>query len=215
MTVVGGNLPCSAVILSGGRNSRMAGRNKAFLEVGGRPILDWIMHALTPIFSQILLVTRQPELYQGLGHRLEVIEDIFPGRSSLTGIHAGLVHSRASHALVVPCDAPFIQPKVLLSLIKHAEPDLDVIVPVSGDYYQPLCAIYSKRCVDPIEAQLQRKEYKIIQLFEKVNLKTIPVERFRSLDPELCSFFNVNTPEAHRQSQAMARHCRVPPAGHP
>ena len=194
---------CSAIILSGGRNSRMAGRNKAFVKVGERAILDRIMGVLTPIFREIILVTRHPELYENYGFK--IVEDIFQHRASLTGIHAGLVHSQSMYAFVVPCDAPFLKPGVVLKLIEHVDPSLDAIVPASEDYYQPLCAIYSKRCIRHIEEHLQRKDYKIINIFNEIQLKTIPMDDFRSIDPDLCSFFNVNTPEALNESQEMAR----------
>lgn len=197
-------ISCSAVVLSGGLNSRMAGRNKAFIKVGRRAILDRIMSVLEPIFKEILLVTRQPQAYKD--YRLTVVEDIYANRASLTGIHAGLVHTRSAYAFVVPCDAPFIKPAVVQKLIGYIDPGFDAIVPVSGEHYQPLCAIYSKRCIPPIEDQLQNVDYKIINIFEKIHLKTIPVESFRSIDPDLVSFFNVNTPETLALSQEMARH---------
>ena len=192
-----------AVILSGGLNTRMDGHNKAFLEVGGKPILDRILGTLCPVFDEILLVTRQPELYRQ--HAVRVVEDIFQSRSSLTGIHAGLVHARAAFAFVVACDAPFLNTALVLRLLGHIEPDLDAVIPVCGSHYQPLCAIYSKRCVGPIEEQLKRSDFKIINLFGGIHLKTIPVEVLQNVDPGLRSFFNVNTPDALKESESIAR----------
>ena len=189
----------------------MAGRNKAFIRIGEKTILDRIMASIVPIFSEILLVTRQPELYKG--YQLKVVEDIFESRSSLTGIHAGLVHAASAYAFVVPCDAPFISPGLVRYLIDQAEDSLDAVIPVSGDHYEPLCAIYSKRCIPFIEDQLQRKDFKIINMFDKINLRTIPVEDFRTIDPDLSTFFNVNTPEAHKLSQAKARQLAVQSSG--
>ena len=172
----------------------MGGRNKALLEFDGKRILDRVLAALEGLFREILLVSRDPRDYEGWP--LKVVTDIFEARSSLTGIHAGLTHCRAPHAFVVPCDAPFLQKALIELLLAEIAPDLDVIVPYHDNLYQPLCAIYSKRCLDLIEAQLTRGNLKIIDFFDKARLKRVPGERLRQADPALRSFLNVNTPDA-------------------
>lgn len=191
-------ITCSAAVLSGGRNSRMGGRNKAFLRIGGRTILDRLIETLEGLFDEILLVTRQPERYAGLP--VTVVQDIYDKRSSLTGIHAGLKHAASDYLLIVPCDAPFIRPEVIRILAAEIEPGVDVIVPVADDHYEPLCAIYSKRCIRTIEARLERDDFRIIDFFDSINLKTVPIEKLRRADNDLLSFFNVNTPEAYRKA---------------
>jgi molybdopterin-guanine dinucleotide biosynthesis protein A len=183
----------------------MGGRNKAFLEVGGRSILDRLLASLRPHFEEILLVTREPHLYAGLPVR--VVEDIYPDRSSLTGIHAALVKARSAYGFVVPCDTPFLRPAVIRLLIDAlgAEDLYDVVVPLLEDHYEPLCAIYSKGCVPMIEAMLERGDYKIIDLYEKLRVKGLPTARLRAADPELLSFFNVNTPAALSASEELVR----------
>ena len=200
---------CCAVILAGGLNSRMGGRNKAFLEVGGRTILDRLLKTLAVFFTEAILVTKEPKLYHTPS--VKIVRDIYPSRSSLTGIHAGLKNARSDFAFVVPCDAPFIQPALIRFLLDQITPDLDVIVPVIGDHYEPLCAIYSKRCLEPIEEQLDRDDYTIIHFFDKVNLKTISAEAIQRTDSDMLSFFNVNTPDALQTSRRMVARERTEP----
>lgn len=194
---------CGAVILAGGLNTRMQGRNKAFLEVGGRTILDRLIGTLEVFFQEILLVTREPELYGG--RSIRVVQDIFEVRSSLTGIHAGLRYIDAEFAFVVPCDAPFIEPALIRTLLAEIEPDLDAIVPLVDRFYEPLCAIYSKRCLAPIEDQLAHGDYKITRFFDRIKLKSLPVERIMQADARKLSFFNVNTPESLAVSRELVR----------
>jgi molybdenum cofactor guanylyltransferase len=185
---------CCAVILSGGLNSRMGGHNKALLELGGSMILDRVLKALEGLFDEILLVSRDPRPYEHWPFK--VVADLFEARSSLTGIHAGLTHCTKPYAFVVPCDAPFLQKALIEMLLSEIRPDLDVIVPRHKGLYQPLCAIYAKRCLDPIEAQLGSGDLKIINFFDQMRLKVIPSEKLQLADPALRSFINVNTPEA-------------------
>jgi molybdopterin-guanine dinucleotide biosynthesis protein A len=193
---------CCAVILAGGLNSRMGGHNKAFLKVGDKTILERLLETIAPLFDEILLVTRQPERYSDLP--LRVVTDIYPARSSLTGIHAGLKQAVAQFAFVLPCDAPFIKPDLVRFILNELQPSLDVIVPVIGHHYEPLCAIYSKRCLPHIESQLDHDDFAIINFFDRINLKTIPAQRIQTADTDMISFFNVNTPEALQKSQDMA-----------
>lgn len=198
----GPNPSCCAVILAGGLNSRMGGSNKAFLEVGGQTILTRVLDTVSPFFEEILLVTREPHVYQKLPVR--IVTDIYPARSSLTGIHAGLKNAAAPLAFVLPCDAPFVQPDLIGFLLGEIEPDLDVIVPQIDDHYEPLCAIYSKRCLPLIEDQLDRDDFTILNFYDQVTLKTIPAQRIKTADNDMISFYNVNTPEALKESQVMA-----------
>jgi molybdopterin-guanine dinucleotide biosynthesis protein A len=189
-------ITCSAVILAGGLNSRMGGRNKALLTIGGKRIVDCIVDALDPLFEEIMLVTRLPELYRDTS--LHVVEDLLKVRSSLTGIHAGLTHARADYIFVVPCDAPFLQTDLIRLILDEVEPRYDVVLPRCGEFYQPLCAVYSKRCLAFIEEMLNQGDLKILNLFDKINLKEIPMEKLIQADPEERSFINVNTPEIYR-----------------
>ena len=193
---------CCAVILSGGLNSRMAGQNKAFLEVGGHTILNRLLDSLHPIFNEILLVTREPRSYADIP--VKVIVDLYEDRSSLTGIHAGLVNAQADYAFIVPCDAPFLQPSIIQLLLNALEPQWDVVVPLMDGFYQPLCAIYSKKCLPEIEKQLHRGDYRIYNFFPRMKVKTLCAEQIKAADPEMLSFFNVNTPPAYLACRKMA-----------
>jgi molybdopterin-guanine dinucleotide biosynthesis protein A len=184
---------CAGIILSGGLNTRMGGRNKAFLDLDGRCFLDRIIASLEACFQEILIVTREPDLYAERPAR--VVADILAARSPLTGIHAGLTRMKGEFAFVTSCDTPLLTKEVIEVLVQAIAPDTDVITPTEGPYFQPMCAVYSRRCAPVIEKMLRRRELKVDQLYDQVRLKTIPYERFRAVDPMLESFFNVNTPE--------------------
>lgn len=193
-------IPCAGIILSGGRNTRMGGRNKAFLTIDGQSFLDRIIAAVTACCSETLLVTREPGRYSDRG--LRVVTDILSVRSALTGVHAGLIHMQADYGLVVGCDTPLVKPGVLRTLMQAVEPEIDIIVPSSGTYFQPLCAVYAKRCAPLIEDQLRCGDLKIANLFARMKVKRIPYEIFRDSDDRLVSFFNINTTEDLKHARA-------------
>jgi molybdopterin-guanine dinucleotide biosynthesis protein A len=71
----------------------------------------------------------------------------------------------------------------------------DIVVPASGTYFQPLCAVYSKRTIPYIEGSLSKGDIKTDRIYEKLRVKKVPYISLQTVDPELESFFNVNTPE--------------------
>ncbi len=171
----------------------MKGKNKAYLEIGGSQFLDRVTGRLSECFNEILLVTKDPSIYNP--QDIKIIKDISNVHSPLSGIHAGLSNMTADFAFCIGCDTPFIKREVIDILVNGIEPEADVIVPYSGTYYQPLCAIYSKRCASLIGAQLSEGDLKVDNLFAAVRIKTIPYETFQRVDKDLVSFFNVNSPE--------------------
>lgn len=195
------NQCCSGVILSGGLNTRMGGKSKALLSVGSERVLDRLSRTIGDFFGEILLVTNAPLEY--LSWDMMIVTDLIAVRSSLTGIHAGLFHASSDHIFVTACDMPFLKKAVVQTLLEKIEPKWDVIIPMTSKGPQPLCAIYSKRCIKPIEAQLEAQHPKIVDFFPKVRVQEIPEEDIRIADPECISFFNINTPEDLAASERM------------
>lgn len=193
----------AGIILAGGLGTRMGHTKKGFIEINGSTIIDRLLTVYRPLFPEIIIAARKANDFETLGY--PVAEDRFAARSSLTGIHAGLDAMQSSHGFFAACDAPFLQKGLVETLLNEVEPDLDVIIPLKEDgYREPLCAVYSKRCLSFIAAQLEREDYKIIRFFEHVKVKEIPVSRLKDGDPEFLSFFNVNRPEDLAKAERLA-----------
>jgi len=193
--------PCTGVILSGGLNMRFAGRDKAFLPVGEKRILDRLYEVFCRLFEDIILVTNTP--LQFLDWNLTIVTDLFDRRSSLTGIHAGLFFMKTPFAFFSACDTPFLRKELVETLMNHIEKNVDIIMPETTAGMEPLCAIYSKRCLERAEQHLKQNKFKIQQALRKQRIKIVPENILRTADPELISFFNVNTPEDLVRAEAM------------
>jgi len=184
---------CSGVILAGGMSTRFNGRDKAMIEVNGKRILDHIHAVYSEVFSEIILVTNTPQAY--LDWNLLMVSDLFQVRSSLTGIHAGLFYTSRPYAFVSACDAPFLKQELVHLLISQARPGADVVMPETDKGLEPLCAVYSKSCLNSIAAHILQEKLKIQQVFHKSRINRISEARLRKADPDLVSFININTPE--------------------
>jgi molybdopterin-guanine dinucleotide biosynthesis protein A len=193
----------TGIILAGGLGTRMGHTKKGFIEINGHTILDRLLAVYQPLFPKIIISARETDDLKLLGY--PVAEDKFDARSSLTGIHAGLTAMRSSHGFFAACDAPFLQKGLVELLLNEVEQDLDVIIPLKEDgYREPLCAVYSKRCLEFIEPQLDREDYKIIHFFEHLKVKEVPVAQLKTGDPNFVSFFNVNRPEDLAEAKRLA-----------
>lgn len=193
----------TGVILAGGLGSRMGYVTKAFLDIGGTPIIERLLAVYRPIFGQVIIAAREAGPFARLG--LPVALDRFEARSSLTGIHAGLEAMTTNHGFFAACDAPFLRPGLVRRLIAHVRPDDDVVLPLKEDgYREPLTAVYSRRCLPHIASQLEAGNFKIIDFFHHVKVREVPVADLVPGDPELVSFLNVNRPEDLALARRMA-----------
>jgi len=183
----------TGVILAGGKNSRFSGKNKALVRIGGKRILDRIYEVFTILFDKIILVTNDPVQY--MEWDFDIVTDIFPIRSSLTGIHTGLFYITTPYAFFVACDIPFIRKELIEILLDGVEPGIDIVIPETSKGVEPLCSVYSKRCFKPIEEHLEKKSLKIQRVFQKVRVKKISEDILRTIDPDLVSLYNINTPD--------------------
>lgn len=193
--------PCSGVILAGGLNTRLSGTNKAFITIGGMRIIDRIYAIFRDLFEEIILVTNDPTAY--LEWDVKIVTDLYPIRSSLTGIHAGLFHTTAPHAFFSACDTPFLSRDLVLAIVEKIEPHIDVIVPETSEGFEPLCSVYSKRSLEAVERSLKRREFKIQKSFRRLNVKRLSERILKQEDPELLSFFNINSPEDKLRAESL------------
>jgi len=192
----------TGVILAGGQNTRFSGTNKALIRVDGKCILDRIYDVFSELFEEIILVTNDPIQY--LEWDLNIVTDLFPIRSSLTGIHTGLFYMTTPYAFFAACDIPFLKKGLVETILSHIEPGVDIVIPETSKGLEPLCSVYSKNCLKPVEQQLVKQQLKIRQVFQKVRVKKLPETILRENDPDLISFYNINTHDDLARAQYFA-----------
>lgn len=183
----------TGVILAGGKSSRM-GRNKAFLEVGGNRIINKTVSLFKSIFEEILLVTNTPEEYSDLD--LRIVTDIYPGKGSLGGIYTGLFYSGCDYSFVASCDMPFLR-KDLIEFLLSLKDGYDVIVPRLKDGYEPLHAVYSRKCLKPMGNMIKKNDLRIIGFYPEVKVRDVTEDELAAFISEPSPFINVNTPEEY------------------
>ncbi len=214
--------PVTGIILAGGASRRM-GRDKAFIEFEGAPLIARVIERMQTLSAEIILVANDTDAYARFG--LRVVNDVVPGKGSLGGIFSGLQAAREPYALAVACDMPFLNPALLRYLISLAS-HFDVVIPRAQDpsgktprssrgdkpagdktprradqpiakesNLHPMHAVYSKNCLPAIEARLRANDLRLIGFHDAVRVRVVETDEIDRFDPQHLSFFNANTPE--------------------
>ena len=183
----------SLAIIAGGQSRRM-GRDKAFVELAGKPLIQHVIERSADLGqAETILITNQPALYAHLG--LPMHQDILPNKGSLGGIYTALARAKSPDVLVLACDMPFVNRSLLRFMIEQINDETDIVVPTVDGYPQGLHAIYRKTCIEPIAEQLAANRLKIIRFYDQMRVRYLDEADYAAFDPDGRCFTNLNTPE--------------------
>jgi len=180
----------SAAVMAGGKSRRM-GQDKAWIDVGGQPLIARVIEVLATVADEVIIVANEAR-YGALGVR--VVPDRFPDGGALGGIATGVGAAAHPTVLVAACDMPFLDAAVWRLLLGRTDV-VDVVIPVVGGQLETMHALYTKACLPSMERALAEGRMRVISFFDQVRVLRIGEETIRAVDPTLRSFTNVNTPE--------------------
>ncbi len=193
----------SLAIIAGGQSRRM-GRDKAFVELAGKPLIEHVIERSADLGqAEVILVTNKPAQFAHLG--LPMYRDILPDKGSLGGIYTALVQAQYPDVLVLACDMPFVNADLLRFMTAQINDETDIVVPTVDDYPQGLHAIYKKTCIEPIAEQLAADRLKIIRFYEQMRVRYLDESDYAAFDPRGRSFANINTPEELAEAECLLR----------
>lgn len=129
-----------------------------------------------------------------------VIEDVYPGRGPLAGIHAALTASTTELNLILAVDLPLVTEALLRFLIEQAGScAATVTVPRIAGGYQPLCAVYRRAFAPVAQAALESGNNKIDALFPTTTLRVLEESELNRFAFHAAMFENLNSPEDLRR----------------
>lgn len=164
------------------------GRDKALIEISGRSLLDLALDKLQEHVTD-LLVIGDPQKYGAVGPF--VIADDMPGNGPLGGLVTAMRYTSNDKLLVIACDMPGINDRLLELLKKELGNFTDAVVPQHGDRIEPLCAAYHRRCEQAFRNAINAGDLKLQNAVEHVRVNKIlvqpgkdgwPVDLFRNLN---------------------------------
>lgn len=177
----------------------MGGARQGPLRVGGR-IIDRQLALLRQVADPVFVVAATARHFPDVS--VEVVPDLIPGAGALGGIDTAIRSSQHARTLVVACDMPFPTLPLLQAL---AQRDADLVIPRSARGYEPLCAVWSDVCAEPIRRRIDRGEVKAGLEVEDVRGAEIGPDILRSWDPDGLLLMNVNTPHDYARTRRLTR----------
>lgn len=170
------------------------GRDKALLEIDGEPLLSKVVRSLRTVCAEVLLVGGDPARFEQLDLPARWIADPVADKGPLAGILAALEAAAPNRVLVVGCDMPFVSTGVVAALAEAPHDCLAFAYP-SGDGLEPLLAVYTPECREPLRAALAVDDLSARRFLERVGARPLPPDVVDRLDPEHRAATNLNTPD--------------------
>jgi molybdopterin-guanine dinucleotide biosynthesis protein A len=193
----------AAVILAGGRSSRMGGGDKCLLPVGGRPLITHILEALNSQTSDILINTNSdPGPFLKLDR--PVLSDSIPGfQGPLAGLLTGMLWSRRyrprnAHLLSVAGDVPFLPVDLASRLMQRLlDGRADIAIAACPQGNHPTIGLW------PVDLA-ERLEHDLMETNIRSMLHWISGFRVASAEFPSGQLMNINTPAELEACQKMA-----------
>ena len=181
-------MPISAIILAGGRATRMNGVDKGLVLLQQKPLIAHVIARLQPHVDEIFInANREISTYEAFG--LLVLKDEnedFIG--PLAGFELGLKHAKHDYVLTVPCDSPLLPLDLAQRLLNSMlESRMDIAVASSAGSTHPVFCLMKKSVLPSLTAYLETGERKV-SAWQK-NQKYVEVD-FRDCAD---TFVNLNT----------------------
>jgi len=155
-------MPISAIILSGGRATRMNGVDKGLVLLQSKPLIQHVIDRLTPQADEILInANRELVQYQALGYTVlrDEVEDFL---GPLAGFSLGLQHAKHDYVLTVPCDSPLLPVDLAQRLMAAlVEDKAEIAVASSDGSTHPVFCLCKKTVLPSLTAYLQQGERRV------------------------------------------------------
>jgi molybdopterin-guanine dinucleotide biosynthesis protein A len=206
----------SAVILAGGRSSRM-GLPKAALPFGPSTMLEHLIDTLSGRFAEIIVVVAplhdEPfSIDRSFKHRAELMverdDTAFAG--PVGALRRGLLRARGKIVFACSCDIPLLRSELAQALCAMVGDD-DAAIPTIEGRLQPLCAAYRREPAAAALAEMEAVgERRLSLIADSLKVRMIEEGALRIIDQELLSFLNVNTADDYARALRLA--CATPPS---
>ena len=204
-------LEAAAIVLAGGRSSRM-GSPKAALDWHGSTLLRRVTGIVArSVDGPVIVVSAPGQALPALDGAVEIVTDEREGRGPLQGIAAGLaaVGDRAPVAYVSSTDVPLLHPAFVGAILQALGDDVDVVLPEVGGYRQPLSAAYRVDLLGTIDDLIAADRMRPAFLFERSRVlhltepDLLKIGALNRLDPGLRSVSNLNEPADYERAHAL------------
>jgi molybdopterin-guanine dinucleotide biosynthesis protein A len=198
----------AAIVLAGGRSTRMGGGDKGLRLLHGRPLLWHVLNRLARQASAIAISANgDPSRFAEFG--LPVLADRMDGYlGPLAGLLTGLEWGQkngTSHVVTAPTDSPFIPHDLVaqLSVVVEQAPDRPALA-ASGSRIHPVVGLWPVALAGRLRDFLASgTTYRVSDFANRCGAVPVNFPMIQSADRTINPFFNVNTPDDLAKAETM------------
>lgn len=190
------NADVAAAILAGGRARRFGGRDKSRLLVQGRSIINRQMDVLQQVTDEIFVVAPEAGRFADLG--VPVYADEIAGAGAVGGIYTALTSATRELVLVVACDLPFLDARLLLRLVELSSGRDGAWVRTARGP-EPLLACYRRGARFAIRREIDAGRLKAAGLDAALTLAELEGAELEQFGRPERLLANLNTPEDYER----------------
>ena len=200
----------SAIVLTGGFSSRF-GQDKGLLQLANRPLVVHVLNAVNKVADEKLVVAssklqaRQYDKVVDQSVRVEV--DEAEVQSPLAGALTGFRKAKGEYSLLLPCDTPLVSTEIL-SLLFELSVNKNAAIPRWPNcHIEPLQATYrTQAALQAADSALNAGELDLQAMVSRLtSVRYVSTLVLTQLDPELQTFFNINTPPDLRKAEQILK----------
>ena len=185
------DMALSGVVLCGGRSTRM-GRDKALLNIEGKPLFARVAEILAEVAWPVFLAPGTPGRLGEVGY--PNVADAVPDSGPLGGVIGALRVSPHDLVAVSAVDMPFANAGVFRLLAGLAEA-FDAVVPVTPEGPQPLHAVYARTALPALETVLVDGSFSMKGALQSLHVREVHQNEWGHADPSGRFAFNLNRPD--------------------
>ena len=200
----------SAIVLAGGFSSRF-GQDKGVLELANKPLIKHAIDAVPPDVDETIVVTssqeRTTKYARVLAVDVQFAVDACKSRSPLIGALTGFGVAHGKYSLLLPFDAPFVSREVVSMLFELCLNRAAVIPSWPNGHIEPLHAVYqTEPALEAAKSAVAEGKLNVRAMIEKLRgVRYVSTLVIQQLDPELRTFFNINTPADLKKATEMVK----------
>lgn len=193
-------IPAGGIVLCGGKSTRM-GTSKAMLSFGTETMLQRVVRLLGSVVTPIVVVAARSQPVPMLPGYARIARDEREDRGPLEGLRSGLaaLPESVDAAYVTGCDVPLLVPRFVTQMIELLG-DHDIAVMEIDGFTHPLSAVYRRSILPHVEALLASDRLRPAYLFDALKTRRVRPSEVASVDPDLLTLRNLNTPEEYREA---------------
>ena len=188
-------IPATATILIGGESKRF-GSPKWEAIIDGIKLIDRTWDSCEMFENRFVVGKEKPDSIS-----YSFIKDELDLQAPINGIYTALKYSKTDWAFLLSCDLPLIDSRVFEKLWESKSENCDAVIPFSNDKIQVTCGFYHKRVLSTLESEIEKKNYSIFKLLEKLNTAYIKFgndNRFTNMNTQndldkIASIFDSNS----------------------